>query len=192
MKKVFHGTLISFIIYSHKKADMKLATLEKEVEKEYHVSWYIICYKFFFGLAEAILGLSILIFSNNIVHIYKFYAAKELSEDPHDVLVHLTEGIIPKLLTHNTYVILYLLLLGSAKMAGAIGLMYKKNWGVDLLVGLTTLLFPFQLYNFLLHPSSLDFAYIVLGAFIALYLIEFKPKAWISRIYKLYGRKFGI
>lgn len=171
---------------------MKLQTLEHEVEKEYHVSWYIIFYKFLLGLIETLFGISIFIFGKYIAHIYLYYAAQELSEDPHDILVHLTEGIIPQLFSHNWYIVFYLLLLGGAKMAGAIGLLYKKNWGVDLLVGLTTILLPFQLYNLVVHPSFLDFMYIVVGLFIALYLIEFKPKAWISRMYRLYGKRFGI
>ena len=171
---------------------MELQKIEKEVEKEYHVSWYIIIYKFFLGFVETALGLSILLFGKHIAHTYMFFATRELSEDPHDTLIHLTEGIIPQLFTHSTYIILYLLLLGAAKIAGAVGLIYKKNWGVDLLVGLTAILFPFQLYNLFVKPSILDFVYITLGIIISLYLIEFKPKAWISRIFLLYGRKLHV
>ena len=165
---------------------MKLQQLEKRVEKEYHVSWYIIIYKLFLGILEFSSALGIMLFGKRITYFYMSYATKELSEDPHDVIVHLTENIVPQLFTHNTYIILYLILLGSAKIAGAIGLMYKQNWGVDLLVGLTLLMFPFQLFNVLLHPAFLDFLYIFIGFFIALYLIEFKPKAWISRILNNY------
>jgi uncharacterized membrane protein (DUF2068 family) len=73
-------------------------------------------------------------------------------------------------------------MLGSAKLAGAIGLIYQKNWGVDLLVGLTVVLFPFQVVNIILHPAVLDVIYLVVGLLIALYLIQFKPRAWISKM----------
>ena len=39
--------------------------------------------------------------------------------------------IVPNVLTHNTVIVASLLLLGVAKVAGAIGLIYKQNWGVD-------------------------------------------------------------
>ncbi len=167
---------------------MELQKIEKAVEKEYHVSWYIICYKFLLGLIESAFGIGILLFGKNIVHTYMSFASQELSEDPHDLLVHLTEGIIPQLFTHNTYIVFYLLLLGTAKMAGTIGLMYKKNWGVDLLVIMTIVLLHFQVVNLFIHPSVFDSIYIATGLLIAFYLIEFKPKAWISRMLLRWGR----
>ena len=162
---------------------------EEQIEKTYHVSWYIIAYKLLFGLTEFLLGLGIAFFGKTALFWYRFYATQELSEDPHDLLVHITAGIIPNLLAHHTFLVFYLLVLGSAKIAGAIGLIYKQHWGVDLLVGITILMLPFQLVQLIRHPSVFDCLYITIGLFIALYLINFRPDEWASRMAKHIKRK---
>jgi len=161
---------------------MKQKNAEEILEEEFHVSRYIIAYKMALGLVEFISGLAITLFGKQILAKYSILASQELSEDPHDLLAHLTMSIAPHIFTHNTYLVLTLILLGIVKIAGAVGLVYKQNWGVDLLVGLTMIMFPFQLVNLLIHRSLFDFFYISIGIGIALYLIQFKPKAWISRI----------
>lgn len=165
------------------------AKTEQQVEQEYHVSWYIIAYKFLFGLIEVVLGAAIAVFGRMALVWYRVFAAQELSEDPHDLLVRLTEGVVPNLLAHHTFLVLYLILLGAAKIAGAIGLMYKQTWGVDLLVGLTLIMLPFQLVQLTRHPSLPDFIYISIGMFITLYLINFKPKEWATRVAKRVKRR---
>lgn len=161
---------------------MKPISAEEHIEAEFHVSWYIIAYKFLFGLIEFLLGIGITLFGRNALHWYRVYAAQELSEEPHDLLVRLTSGVVPHVLTHSTFLALYLLILGGAKIAGAVGLMRKENWGVDLLVALTILMFPFQFIRLLIHPSLADFLYIFIGIFIALYLINFRPHEWAARM----------
>jgi uncharacterized membrane protein len=153
-------------------------------EDEFHGSWYIIAYKFLFGLAEFILGLSIALFGKAALRWYRLVAARELIEDPHDLLVRLTSSVIPNALTHRTFLVTYLLVLGAAKIAGAIGLLYKKNWGVDLLVALTFIMFPFQFVQLIQHPTMVDFLYIMIGLFIALYLVNFRPHEWVGRVAK--------
>lgn len=155
---------------------------EQEIEKEFHVSIYIVAYKFLLGFFEFGAGVTIAFFGSRIFQLYQASLLKELSEDPHDLLARLSESIVPNVLTHNTLVVFYLLVLGFAKMIGAVGLVYKQNWGVDLLVVLTILMAPFQIISLILHPHILDLLYLVVGLLIALYLIEFKPKAWISRM----------
>jgi uncharacterized membrane protein len=162
---------------------MKPIEKEIKIEKEFHVSWYIIFYKFTFGLIELVSGLGIVLFGKRILAKFTILISQELLEDPHDLFANLGTKIAPNIFTHNTFLSLYLIILGIAKIAGSIGLIYKQNWGVDILVGLTILMFPFQLIHLLLHPSIFDSMYITLGVLIALYLIEFKPKAWISRIF---------
>ncbi len=155
---------------------------EQEIENEFHVSVYIIVYKFLLGAFEFGTGVTIAFFGSRIFQFYQASLLKELSEDPHDVLAHLSESVVPNVLAHNSYVVIYLLALGLAKMIGAVGLVYKQNWGVDLLVVLTILMAPFQIVSLILHPHIFDLLYLVVGLLIALYLIEFKPKAWISRM----------
>ena len=161
---------------------MKIFAREEQIEKEFHVSIYILIYKFLLGMVEFLTGVAIIFFGSRIYEIYQSSLIKELSEDPHDLIARLSESVVPNVLTHNTYIIFYLVVLGLAKMLGAIGLIYKKNWGVDLLVGLTVLMAPFQVVNLVLHPNLLDLIFFVVGLAIALYLVEFKPRAWISRI----------
>jgi uncharacterized membrane protein len=158
------------------------------MDKPHRVSWYVIIYKLLFGLIEFLGGLATWLKGSQLSQIYYQYITSELSEDPHDLLARLSVKVIPNLLTHHITLILYLLLLGGAKIAGAIGLIYRQNWGVDLLVGLTLILLPFQLVDFILHPSIFSVLYIVLGVFIALYLVEFKPGAWISRRLRWFQR----
>lgn len=155
---------------------------EEQIEKEYHVSWYIIAYKFAFGFVEFLLGAAITLFGRQALVWYRAYAVQELSEDPHDILVRLTQTIIPNVLTHRTFLAFYLIVLGGAKLAGAIGLMYKKDWGADLLVTLTLIMFPFQFIALIRHPSLPDFLYVFIGLFIAFYLINFRPHEWVKRI----------
>lgn len=161
---------------------MKPATSEQQIEAEYHVSWYIIAYKPVFGLIEFLFGAGIMVFGVKALAWYRIYASQELSEDPHDLMVRLTEGIVPNVLGHHQFLALYLVILGAAKIAGAIGLMYKQHWGVDLLVGLTILMFPFQFIQLARHPSFPDFLYIFIGLFIALYLVNFRPHEWAARM----------
>jgi len=156
---------------------------EQRIERELHVSVYIIIYKFLLGLIEFSAGLTVALAGSRIYRLYQSSLLKELSEDPHDLLARLSESVVPNLLTHNSYVVIYLVVLGLAKMVGAVGLMYKQNWGVDLLVLLTILMAPFQIVSVILSRHVFDLLYLVVGLLIALYLIEFRPKAWISRMF---------
>jgi len=159
-----------------------LARREEVIEKEYHVSIYIVIYKFVLGIGEFLLGIAIASFGADIYHSYQLSLLQELSEDPHDLLARVSETVVPNVLTHNTFIILSLIVLGLAKMVGASGLAYKQNWGVDLLVGLTILMAPFQIIGLILDPRWFDFLYLAVGLVIAFYLVEFRPKAWISRV----------
>ncbi len=162
---------------------IKLFPREQQIESEFHVSIYIVVYKFLLGLSEFAAGATIAFFGSSLYQWYQASLIKELAEEPHDLLARLSEGIVPNILTHNTYVIIYLVVLGLAKMVGAVGLIYKQNWGVDLLVVLTILMAPFQIANLVYHPHIIDLVYLVVGLLIALYLIEFRPRAWISRLF---------
>ncbi len=163
-------------------AGRSLQSIEENAEAEFHVSKIIIAYKFFLGLVEFFSGVGLVVWGARALTVYQKYLTQELIEDPHDVLAHLTEKVVPSLFAQHGYLAAYLILLGAAKLAGAIGLIYQKNWGVDLLVSMTLLMFPFQVAGLILHPAIMDLVYIVVGLVIALYLIEFKPKAWISKM----------
>jgi uncharacterized membrane protein len=157
-------------------------TVEENLEAEFHVSWLIIAYKFLFGLVEFLSGAALLGWGENAFRLYQALVSRELTEDPHDLIVNLAQRVVPSLFALHTSLAAYLIVLGAAKVAGAIGLIFRKNWGVDLLVGLTVIMFPFQVVNLIMHPSIPELVYLVVGLLIALYLINFQPKAWVSKM----------
>lgn len=161
----------------------------EEIEEEFHVSGLIIAYKFILGLLEFSLGLAIIFFGKNATNLYRNFKYSELLEDPHDLLVNITEKFVPYLLNHKDYVILILIILGLVKMIGAIGLIYKKNWGLDLLLGVTLLMLPFQIFNFLRNPSLFDLIYILIGVFIVFWLVNFKPHEYIHKVKKRIAKR---
>jgi uncharacterized membrane protein len=146
--------------------------------------FFIIAYKLIFGLVESILGLGIIIFGTKYYQLYLSFQSQELLEDPHDLLATIGNSVVPYIIDHRTYIVLMLLLLGLVKVAGAIGLIYQKRWGVDLLLGLTIVLLPFQFYNLIFHHSLIDLFYIFIGIYIALYLTNYHPWDYTSRLIK--------
>lgn len=150
----------------------------QELEKEFHVSRYIIAYKFILGFLETLLGVGTLIFGKIMYDVYLNFKNTEALEEPHDLLVFLTEKIVPYLFAHRGYVVLILLLLGLTKMVGSIGLWYRKHWGLDILIIVTIGLLPFESYYLIIHPSFSKIAYFLINLFIALYLVNFNPKGY--------------
>ncbi len=163
---------------------MKTPTKEEIIGKEFHVSIYVLVYEFVVGTAELLSGVAIALYGSRMYQLYQASLIKVLDDDPDDLLARISEKFVPNILNHSSYVVLYLLALGLVKIVGAIGLVQKKNWGVDLLVGLILLMAPFQITGLIVHHNLLDLLYLVVGLLIALYLIEFRPAAWISRILK--------
>lgn len=157
---------------------------ERQIEEELHVSWYIVAYKLLYGVVEFLTGVGFAFFGKGILHFYMLQIHQELAEEPNDLLVRISERIVPNILTHSSFLSVYLIVLGIAKIIGAIGLYYKKTWGIDLLVGLTLIMLPFQLVNLITRPSLAEFLYVVIGLLIALYLINYKPQEWVKRVVK--------
>jgi uncharacterized membrane protein (DUF2068 family) len=153
-------------------------------KEELRVSRYIILYKMVVGLFEFLSGVGIALFGKQLFAEYMLRLSLELSEDPHDFLAKLSYAIVPNYFVHNTIVVTSLIFLGLVKIAGAIGLLYQKNWGVDLLVGLTVIMLPFQMIHILAQPTVFNFLFMLTGILIALYLIRFQPRAWVSRVFR--------
>ena len=154
----------------------------QNLEKEYHVSRYIIVYKFLLGLFEVVLGLGIIIYGKKIYTLYLNFRNSELLEDPHDFLAQIVERLVPFILAHQGYVVFILLLLGITKMVGTVGLWYKKHWGLDVLISVTIALLPFEIYAIIAHPSLTKTSYFIINLFIALYLVNFKPKHYFTNL----------
>ncbi len=145
-----------------------------------NVSRGIIIYKFVLGLVELLLSIGIMVYGKKMYIIYAHFRSQSLLEDPHDLIVVVTEKFLPYLLMHRGYLILILFILGVVKMIGAVGLYYRKHWGLDLLVGLTFILLPFELYQLLSKFTLLKLIFLVINGFISLYLVEFRPKDYFT------------
>ncbi len=158
------------------------------------VSKTIIFYKLITGIIEFILGLGILFFGRNIAKMYTHYKVRELLEDPHDLLITTIEKIIPILIHYRTYFMIFLIVFGTVKIIGAIGLLYNKEWGLDLLILFFFLMLPFDIYTLFSHPTFLKTLYFLINALIALYLVEFRPHTYfwkyIKYLKKMMRRKF--
>lgn len=154
----------------------------RDLENVYHISRLIIVYKFLLGLLEVILGLGIIIYGQRIYLLYTNFRNSEVLEDPHDLLARLLETFVPYLLAHRGYVVLILLLLGVTKMAGSIGLMKRKHWGLDVLIIVTILLLPFETFAIFAHPNLTKVAFFVINMLIALYLVNFNPKGYFTSL----------
>jgi uncharacterized membrane protein (DUF2068 family) len=152
---------------------MDAQQLENTLEVEYHVSWYIIAYKMAFGVIEFLSGLLVFFLGQRIQFI---------TEDQPEYFAGFVHQVLPYIFDHRTSLAAYLLLLGGVKILGAAGLIYHKHWGVDLLVGLTIILLPFQIVNLIRHPSWVEGGLMVIGLLIALYLINFSPKFWAKGV----------
>src|SRR5690348_9366319 len=131
---------------------------EQQLESELHLSNWIIIYKFILGVIELALGLIILIIGSRIYSLYQNLRT-ELLEDSHDTIANLLQNVFPYFLQHRGYVVLFLIVLGVTKIIGAIGFHYKKTWGLDLLIGLTFLLLPIDLFALMGKPTLIKLIY---------------------------------
>lgn len=147
-----------------------------------NVSIYVIAYKFVLGVLELILGLGIVIFGNQILRLYFNFRSQELINDPDDLIIRLVERVLPYFLAYKGYIILILVILGLVKIVGAVGLYYKKHWGLDLLIGLTFLLLPFDLAALLQHSTWTKVFYFLINLLIALYLVQFHPTTYFKNL----------
>lgn len=151
-------------------------------EHKLNVSPYIIAYEFILGLFELLLGLGIGVGSRQILLLYTTIKSHELLEDPDDLLISIMEKIFPYILEYKGYIVLILVVLGLIKIAIAVGLYFKKDWGVDLLIVITVLIIPFDLYNLVVHSSFAQGIYLIINIFIILFLVDFKPRRYISKL----------
>ncbi len=154
---------------------MSIQKTEQKLEHEFHISTWIIIYKFILGVVELILGLGLWIFGNKLFDLYFRFRDDQLLENSNDTILDILERIVPFLQEHKGYIILLLILLGVVKIVGSVALYYKKHWGLDLLIGLTFVLLPFDLIDLVKHPTLFNFLFFLINIFIALYLVNFKP-----------------
>lgn len=164
----------------------------RSVEGEYRASWLIIVFKYVSGLIEIILGLGIVFLGDEMISLYEMMKVKELLEDPHDLVIRMIEAVLPYFLKHREYVVIFLLVLGTTKIIGAIGLTYRKEWGRDMLIVLGIILLPFELVEFFRHPTVLRATYALVNLVIVLYLMNFHPRDYAVGLKGRVGIKGGV
>src|SRR3989344_2127092 len=106
----------------------------QNLEEEYHVSRYIIVYKFLLGLFETILGLGMLLFGSKISELYINFTNRELLEEPHELLALILQRIVP--------------------------------------------------FSLNVHPSLSKITFFIINMLIALYLVNFNPKGYFTKLKK--------
>lgn len=158
-------------------------------KKRREISKIIIFYKLITGLIELVLGLSILFFGKNISRIYANYKLSEFLEDPHDLLINIVGKITPIFIHYHVYFMIILIVFGAVKLISAIGLLYRKDWGLDLLVLFFFLMLPLDAYTLFSHPTFLKTVYFTINTLIILYLIEFRPHTYFWKYVKYLKKK---
>ncbi len=159
------------------------------IEQEYHASLYIIFYKFITGIFEVLLGAGMVFFGKQIIDLYQTFVYQQVLEDPHDLIAAVSEKVVPYLLEHQGSVIFLLIIIGIAKIAGAVGLWYHKHWGLDIIVGLTVLLLPFQIADLITQPTLTKIVFLALNLLITLYLVEFQPRSYFRNLHHRVRRR---
>ncbi len=150
--------------------------------EELEVSRLIILYKVISGFFELIMGSALLAFGRQLYEFYRNFQLEELFEDPHSLIVMFLRRIVPYIFEHKGNIVGILFLLGLVKIAGAIGLYYHKHWGLDLLVGLTVLLLPFEGYSLVVNHTLTQLGYFLINLLIAFYLVNFKPHQYFRNL----------
>jgi uncharacterized membrane protein (DUF2068 family) len=134
----------------------------------------LVLYKFIAGLFEVSIGISFGIFGNQFLRFYQLFELSHLREDP-SIYVRTVEKAVPYLLDHRTYVIVFFLTFGMAKIIGAIGLWYEQYWAIQMMILLSALLLPFEIVDFLQRPTIFLAFYILANIAILVYLMHFNP-----------------
>ena len=148
---------------------------------------FIIIYEIVLGLIELVLGFGIAFYGERVLVAYQALRATDFLSEQNDLLTDILERLVPYLTTHKLGVSVLLIALGGVKIASAIGLILKKEWGRHLLIGLLVVLIPFDLVGLLFDPSIFEAAYLAIDVLIILYMIEFNPKEYFAEVKELFN-----
>jgi uncharacterized membrane protein len=139
------------------------------------VRWSIVAFKFVSGLAELATGAIVMIVpSPTIRTLFNLAAREEFREDPHDRLLPFIQHRLPELLGRKTFIGAALIVLGTIKLVGAIGLLLKKPWGYFLLLGVLLVVLPVDLHHAFVSPSLTSEVLIVLNMIVLICLLVFR------------------
>lgn len=124
------------------------------------------------GVVETALGVGILIYGNRLYRFYLSLQDSDILVHPNNLLVEITENVIPNLFHRRYYIVSLLLLLGLTKLVTSIGLSRHHLWASYALSFLVVLLLPFEFGGLLLGFSLYKLAYFILNLTIAIYLLK--------------------
>ena len=140
-------------------------------KKWYELFEFGILIKTIVGSLEIISGLLVLFINKTtIIHLFTYFTASELLEDPNDKLIHFFSGQLYNLTTGmQIFAALYILFHGIINATLAICLHLKKLWAYPLALATSVIFIFYQFYRYnyshapgLLIITIFDLAYIVL------------------------------
>jgi uncharacterized membrane protein (DUF2068 family) len=134
----------------------------------------LIFYKFAAGALEVLTATLFLLFGRQFSNFYQNFELAHVDQEP-SLYVRTVEHAVPFLLDHKMYIIVFLLTFGLGKIIGSIGLWYEKMWAIHMMIVLSMLLIPFELVDFISHPSGFKLFYILMNIIIVVYLLRFNP-----------------
>lgn len=146
----------------------------------------LVAYKFLVGITEVCIGAAFGLFGKQFLRFYEFFELSHAREDP-NLYIRTIERAIPFLLDHSTYVVVFFLTFGTAKIIGAVGLWFERMWAIHLMIILSAMMLPFEIIDFLRRPSIFLVFYIAANFAIVIYLLHFNPH--IRRIRHKYHLK---
>lgn len=149
-------------------------------------SKFVIIYELISGTFEFLFGAGVLLFGKQIIGFYMNLKAKEILEDPDDLLIRFTQVLIPTIYDYKTYIALFFVVLGIVKLTSGIGLIYKKVWANHLLVGLLTILIPFDFIGVIANFSYIKLINLILDALLILFLVRFRPIDYYRKLRKIF------
>jgi uncharacterized membrane protein len=136
----------------------------------------VACLKLFFGVIELATGLIWLFVSpSGVQHQIERLVDWMASQQPDNPAVEMLQRQLPTLFAHGTLVAIGLVLLGSVKLAGAMGFLSGRPWGYWLFVASLVALLPFDVRS--AADDGSRFAWL----FVGLDLVVLTALLWFRR-----------
>ena len=136
----------------------------------------IIFYEMLMGLAELLFGTSLILFGEKTYVIYREARINELLEDPHDLMIQITDRLMPFVIEYRWYVAFFLVALGAIKSISGIGMLKEKPWGLYTLIAIVLFLLPFELYEMINQPSISRIVFFSINLMVSVYLLKYRSK----------------
>ncbi len=131
---------------------------------------FVVFYELVSGFVGMVIGIGLAIFGEEIQDIYLSFRDAGVLDHPHNAMIGIVQKYAPFLIGHYLFVGIYLVLVGVFKLTGGVGLMYRKKWADNMLVGLLLLFLPLDIWSLFHHPSITRVLFIFTNIVIIVYL----------------------